>query len=281
MNRNRMLIGLVVAVIIGLAVSTFVYRQIQQAQVPVRTVTMGKAVVASASMPLGTRLQEQFLRTIPWPSGEPVAGMFTKIEDCVGRALITSVVENELILEGKLAPEEGGAGLAPIIPEGMRGLSIRVDEVVGVAGFVLPSTMVDVLVTGSVGGGGGGDAVTRTILENIRVLTSGQQIQEDKEGKPQKVAVVTLLVTPEEATKLTMASTEGRIQLALRNTIDTKKVEPPPVYRATLFGGGGERAVRRQPGVQPKASTYVVETIRGDKRTSTTFSGQGAGAENQ
>jgi pilus assembly protein CpaB len=276
-----MLIGLVVAVIIGLAVSTFVYRQIQQAQVPVRTVTMGKAVVASASMPLGTRLQEQFLRTIPWPSGEPVAGMFTKIEDCVGRALITSVVENELILEGKLAPEEGGAGLAPIIPEGMRGLSIRVDEVVGVAGFVLPSTMVDVLVTGSVGGGGGGDAVTRTILENIRVLTSGQQIQEDKEGKPQKVAVVTLLVTPEEATKLTMASTEGRIQLALRNTIDTKKVEPPPVYRATLFGGGGERAVRRQPGVQPKASTYVVETIRGDKRTSTTFSGQGAGAENQ
>ena len=284
MNRNRMLIGLVVAVIIGLAVSTFVYRQIQQAQTPARTVVLGKIVVASANLPLGTRLEPQFLREIPWPGGEPVAGMFTKAEDCVGRALITTVVENEPILEGKLAPKEGGAGLAPIIPEGMRALSIRVDEVVGVAGFVLPSTMVDVLVTGSVGGrGGGGDAVTRTILENIRVLTSGQRIEEDKEGKPQKVAVVTLLVTPEEAAKLTMASTEGRIQLALRNTIDTKKVEPAPVYRATLFGGAApERAVRRrEPGVQPKASTYVVETIRGDKRTSITFSDQGAGAENQ
>jgi pilus assembly protein CpaB len=281
MNRNRMLIGLVVAVIIGLAVSTFVYRQIQQAQTPAQTVVMGKAVVASASLPLGTRLQEQFLRTIPWPGGEPVAGMFTKIEDCVGRALITTVVENELILEGKLAPEEGGAGLAPIIPEGMRGLSVRVDEVIGVAGFVLPSTMVDVLVTGSVGGrGGGGDAVTRTILENIRVLTSGQRIEEDREGKPQKVAVVTLLVTPEEAAKLTMASTEGRIQLALRNTIDTKKTEPAPVYRATLFGGA-ERVRRREPGVQPKATTYVVETIRGDKRETTTFPDQPSGAENQ
>jgi len=276
-----MLIGLVVAVIIGLAVSTFVYRQIQQAQIPARTVVMGEAVVAAANMPLGTRLQEQFLRTIPWPGGEPVAGMFTKIEDCVGRALITTVVENELILEGKLAPEEGGAGLAPIIPEGMRGLSVRVDEVIGVAGFVLPSTMVDVLVTGSVGGrGGSGDAVTRTILENIRVLTSGQRIEEDKEGKPQKVAVVTLLVTPEEAAKLTMASTEGRIQLALRNTIDTKKTEPAPVYRATLFGGA-ERVRRREPGVQPKATTYVVETIRGDKRETTTFPDQPTGAENQ
>lgn len=281
MNRNRMLIGLVVAVIIGLAVSTFVYRQIQQAQTPAQTVVMGKAVVAAANMPLGTRLQEQFLRTIPWPGGEPVVGMFTKIEDCVGRALITSVVENELILEGKLAPEEGGAGLAPIIPEGMRGLSVRVDEVIGVAGFVLPSTMVDVLVTGSVGGrGGGGDAVTRTILENIRVLTSGQRIEEDKEGKPQKVAVVTLLVTPEEAAKLTMASTEGRIQLALRNTIDTKKTEPAPVYRATLFGGA-RQVRRREPGVQPKATTYVVETIRGDKRETTTFPDQPSGDENQ
>jgi len=275
-----MLIGLVVAVIIGLAVSTFVYRQIQQAQIPARTVVMGQVVVASASLPLGTRLQEQFLRTIPWPGGEPVAGMFTKVEDCVGRALITSVVENELILDGKLAPEEGGAGLASIIPEGMRGLSIRVDEVVGVAGFVLPSTVVDVLVTGSVAGRGG-DAVTRTILENIRVLTSGQRIEEDKEGKPQKVAVVTLLVTPEEAAKLTMASTEGRIQLALRNTIDTKKTEPPPIYRASLFGGPERAVQRRQPGVQRKAATYVVETIRGDQRTTTTFADQPSGAENQ
>jgi pilus assembly protein CpaB len=265
MNRNRMLIGLVVAVIVGLIVSNFVYRQIRQAAQTPAGVPMGKVVVASAPLALGTRLEPQFLREISWPAGDPVPGM------------ITSVVENEPILEGKLAPEEAGAGLAATIPEGMRGLSIRVDQVVGVAGFVLPGTMVDVLVTGSAGGG----AVTNTILEYMRVLTAGQRIEEDKEGKPVKVSVVTLLVTPDEAAKLTMASTEGKIQLALRNTIDTKKVKPPPVYRSSLFGGGGPARVRRrkEPGSQPKTSTYVVETIRGDKRSSTAFPDQTEGAE--
>jgi pilus assembly protein CpaB len=112
--------------------------------------------------------------------------------------------------------------------------------------------------------------MTRTILENVRVLAAGQAIEQDKEGKPQTVPVITLLVTPEEANKLTMASTEGRIQLALRNTIDSKKIDPPPVHRASLFGGSPVRR-RTSAGEQPRTSIYVVEVIRGGKREAESF----------
>ncbi len=273
MNRNRIIIGLAVAVVVALLVSNFVYRQIRRGMVQATPAAMGTIVVAAVPLPLGTRLEPQFLREIPWPAGDPVPGMFARAENCLDRALITSVVENEPIIEGKLAPKEAGAGLAATIPEGMRALSVRVDEVVGVAGFVLPGTMVDVLVTGSAEGRGSADAVTRTILENIRVLTSGQKIEQDEEGKPQKVSVVTLQVTPEEAVKLAMASTEGRIQLALRNTIDTARADPPVINRASLFGGAPRTLIvrRREPGPQPESTTYVVEMIRGDKRESTAF----------
>ena len=272
MYRNRILIGLAIAVLVGLVASTFVYRQMQQAATPKPIVTT-KIVVAAAALPLGTRLEPQFLREVAWPGGDPLVGMFTNSADVANRALITSVVENEPILETKLAPKEAGAGLAAVIPEGKRAMSVKVDEVVGVAGFVLPSTMVDVLVTGSTSGrGASGDSITRVILENIRVLTAGQQIETDNEGKPQKVSVVTLLVTPDESAKLAMASTEGRIQLALRNTIDSKMVQPAPVMRASLFSSGAPAPARRA-GPRPPAPppTYVVEIIRGDKRESKTF----------
>ena len=176
--------------------------------------------------------------------------MFTKLEECTNRALITAVAENEPILEGKLAPIQSGAGLPATIPEGMRGLSVAVNEVVGVAGFVGPGTMVDVLATGSVAGGrGGGDNITRTILQNVRVLAAGQKIEQDKDGKPQTVPVITLLVTPDDAAKLTMAATEGKIQLALRNTIDMKSANPAPVTEAALYSHQpGERRFMRPRG---------------------------------
>jgi pilus assembly protein CpaB len=159
----------------------------------------------------------------------------------------------------------------------MRALSVAVNDVVGVAGFVIPGTMVDVLVTGQVGGGGSGsDNVTRTILENVRVLAAGQKVEQDREGKPQTVPVITLLVSPEDAAKLTMASTEGKIQLALRNTVDTKDVSPAPVLQAVLFAGGappqtGHKVVRKAPAPPPP---YAVEVITGDKRATKTFENQ-------
>jgi pilus assembly protein CpaB len=183
---------------------------------------------------------------------------------------------NEPVLEGKLAPKEAGAGLSATIPEGMRAVSVAVNEVNGVAGFVTPGTMVDILVTGRLSGKttDSDNNITRVILENIRVLAAGQQVEQDREGKPQKVPVVTLLVTPEDATKLTMASTEGKIQLALRNTIDSKLENPPPVLQTVLFTGPAAAApvrtsVRKATPADPPP--YTVEVINGSKKETKTF----------
>ena len=273
MNWNRFLVGIAIAIVVGLIASSFVYRQLRQATI-VQPVATTKVVVAAVGLPLGTRLQPQYLREVAWPAGDPLPGMLTKIDDAVNRALITNVVQNEPILEAKLAPKEGGAGLQATIPEGMRALSVRVDEVVGVAGFVLPGTMVDVLVTGSAGGRGAAETLTRAILENIRVLAAGQSIETDREGKPQKVSVVTVLLTPEDANKLTLAANEGRIQLDLRNTIDTKMANPPAIHRTALFAGGGPAAPRRVAPASPapvQNRQFVVEVIRGDKRETKAF----------
>src|ERR1700751_2667069 len=166
MNRNRLIIGLAVAIVAGLFFSTVVYRTLKRASAGGPAMVTQHIVVAAAPLQLGTRLDANNLRLIPWPEGEPVAGMFTRIEDCANRALITPLAENEPVLEAKLAAQQSGAGLPATIPEGMRALSVAVNDVVGVAGFVIPGTMVDVLVTGSVGGGGGNN-ITRMILENV------------------------------------------------------------------------------------------------------------------
>ena len=274
MNRNRMLIGLAIAVVVGLFMSTYVYRAFKNATA-VKAVSAQHIVVAAIPLQVGTRVDANNLRLIPWPSDEPVSGMFTRIQDCANRAVITPVAENEPILESKLAATQSGAGLPATIPEGMRALSVAVNEVVGVAGFVIPGTMVDVLVTGSIAGTSrGSDAnITRTILENVKVLAAGQKIEQDREGKPQTVPVITLLVTPDDAARLTMASTEGKIQLALRNTVDTKLTAPAAVLQASLFAGGAQ-VPKRSTGVKyvpPPSSPYIVEVITGNKRENKSF----------
>src|SRR5215468_6891566 len=274
MNTNRLLIGLVVAIVFAFLLSSFVYKQFQKASI-VKPSDTQPLIVASVPLPLGARLDATNLKVIQWPTNQPVAGMFTRIEDCANRAVITPLAANEPVLEGKLAPKESGAGLAATIPEGMRAVSVAVNEVVGVAGFVTPGTMVDVLVTGrALGGAVGQGDITRTILENIRVLAAGQKIEQDREGKPQTVAVITLLVTPDEAAQLTMGATDGRIQLALRNTIDTKKNEPKAIVQAALFSPQG--AIATPPAPRPAGGTrkaapapplpYVIEVITGSKR---------------
>ena len=271
MNRTRIILAIGFAVIFGLVASMYVYRQFAKVTPVVKAVETRQIVVSAMRIPLGTRLEAKHLQLIPWPAGDTPAGMFSRVEDCLNRALITSIVENEPILEGKLAPKEAGAGLPATIPEGMRALSVATNDVVAVAGFVLPGTMVDVLVTGSVQGRGSaaGDSVTRAILENVRVLAAGQKVEQDEEGKPQTVSVVTLMVTPEEANKLAMASIEGKIQLALRNTIDLKKAAPPAVLRTQLFAVGAPP--RRAGKSVPAPAPFVVEVIVGTKRESKSF----------
>jgi pilus assembly protein CpaB len=275
MNWQRLGGGLAISLIVGLLAGGFVFTQFKKMALAKSMPTI-QVVVSSKPLPLGTRLQAGDLRLVTWPAAQPVQGMFTRIDDCVNRAVITSMVENEPLLEGKLAPKDGGAGLSATIPDGMRAVSVSVNDVIGVAGFVVPGTMVDVLVTGGTNYGN----VTRTILENVRVMAAGQKVEQDREGKPQTVPVITLLVSPQDANALTMASTQGRIQLALRNTLDSKKVDPPPVLQAFLFGGmptppqavKTARAVAApKPMAPPPPESFNVEVIRGDKKEESKF----------
>src|SRR3984957_12801279 len=189
MNWQRLGGGLAISLIVGLLAGWYVFAQFKKMALAKSMPTI-QVVVSSKPLPLGTRVQAGDLRLVTWPAAQPVQGMFTRIDDCVNRAVITSMVENEPLLEGKLAPKDGGAGLSATIPDGMRAVSVSVNDVIGVAGFVVPGTMVDVLVTGSAGGGGQNTNVTRTFLENVRVLATGQKVEQDREGKPQTVPVV-------------------------------------------------------------------------------------------
>src|SRR5579864_2644385 len=281
MNWQRLGGGLAISLIIGLLAGGYVFTQFKK-MAQAKSIPTVQVVVSSRAIPLGTRLQPSDLRVVTWPAAQPVEGMFTRVEDCVNRAVLTYMIENEPLLEGKLAPRQGGAGLSATIPDGMRAVSVSVNDVIGVAGFVVPGTMVDVLVTGSTNPGVQNTNVTRTILENVRVMAAGQKVEQDREGKPQTVPVITLLVSPEDANSLTMASTQGRIQLALRNTLDSKKVDPPAVQQATLFGGAPAPLRPSEPksthsGVIPPRTvpqapeTFNVEVIREDKKEVSKF----------
>lgn len=283
MNRNKALIALVVAIVVAIIASRYVYREIQRASA-VKPIPMGHIVVASRPLALGTPLTAQDLSLITWPKGTVLNGSFSRIQDCIGRSLINPVTKNQPILEGILAPKEAGIGLPAAIPVGMRAVSVRVDDVVGVSGFAMPGTMVDVMATGQPSGGS--DSVTRTIIQDVRVLAAGQTVEQDTSGKPKTVNVVTLLLTPKQADQLTMASTDNRIHLALRNTIDTTITKEPPVFKTALLlggaepmhfgGGGGKPRPRRRvrPDKPAGPAPYVVEVIRGDKKSDQSFSAQ-------
>ena len=176
MNRNRLIIGLAIAVAAGLFFSTFVYRVFKRATASLPAAATQHIVVAAIPLQLGTRLNDKNLRLISWPAGEPVAGMFMRIEDCANRALITPLAENEPVLEAKLASQQSGGGLPATIPEGMRALSVAVNEVVGVAGFVIPGTMVDVLVTGNMPATAASHVRTRDSIDSVpsRALVRGR-----------------------------------------------------------------------------------------------------------
>ena len=238
------------------------------------------AVVASRDLPAGSIIRREDVKTVNWPGSAVPQGFATEAGEVIGRGLITEVRENEPLLEWKLAQREAGGGLSITIPEGMRAVSVRVDEVVGVAGFVLPGTRVDVLVT-VVPSSDRMQSITRTILTNVRTLAADQRYQQEIEGEPQYVTVVTLLVTPEQAEILTLAATEGRIQLALRNTLDSGEVSTPGRRIASLVAGTAPRpapARRPTPVAAPRPTPErVIESYEGGSRTLLRFDREGGG----
>jgi len=229
-----MLMLATVALVLSVAVTFLTYRLLRQRLQPPDEMTT--IVVASQRLALGSRLTAGDIRVAPWPKAAIVPGSAQDPSVFVGRGVIQPMEANEPVLESKLAPKDGGAGLTTTIPEGMRAVSIRVNDVIAVAGFVVPGSRVDVILSGSPNSSGATD-VAKIILENVQVLAAGQNIDQDINGKPQTVQVVTLLVTPEDSQKLALASIEGRMQLALRNPLDKETPNPPLVLRASLYTG--------------------------------------------
>jgi pilus assembly protein CpaB len=278
--RNRMFLVLVLAIVVGAGLAYGMYNFTQNQPATTASFASQPVVVAAADLQLGAELKKDDLQVMQFPAGKAPEGTFAKPEEILGRGLIVPIVKNEPILRAKLASKEAGSGLPPVIPEGMRAISVRVNEVVGVAGYVLPGNRVDVLATANPTENRS-DTTTKVILSNVQVLTAGTRMEQDLAStKPVQVTVVTLLVFPEQSERLALASTEGKIQLALRNPLDQGAPETPgiktaglmgivraPAVRAATSGTGRPRAA--QPvtlGMTPSAPVPTVEIIRGDKR---------------
>ena len=274
-RRTRTLIVIALSLVMASVAAFGMYQVVQR--MPVREVEVANyhVVVASKPLTMGTRLAAADLKVIAWPSNSPIADSHKEVTEVVNRGLLNSVAENEPITETKLAPLEAGAGLSPSIPAGMRAMSVKVNEVVGVAGFVVPGTRVDLLVTLR----RGEDSMTRTVVSNVQVLTAGTRYDQEKakDGEPIPSTVVTLMVSPQDAEKITLAQSEGQIMLALRNPLDTQQTDTQGIRSAALLGQpapapvikvakGAPRAVAVQP-PPPAPKLYTVEAIRAAKRT--------------
>jgi pilus assembly protein CpaB len=279
MNRStRTFVVVMIAVGVAALASFGVYRAIQQ--MPVREVEVRSLhqVVAARELAMGSLITKDDVKLVAWPASSPVDKGFTTIEAVLNRGLIQGVVANEPLTEGKLASLEAGGGLPPTITEGMRALSVKVNEVIGVAGYVVPGTRVDVIVT--LRAAGSNDSMTRVVVSNVQVLTAGTRMDaaQARDGKPISANVVTLLVTPPDAERIALAANEGSIMLTLRNPLDKGLTEtqgirtaallgapaPPPVVRAT---GTGRRVVALPVAAPPPPELKrTVETFRAGKR---------------
>ena len=272
MDRRRLTIALLAALLLSGAVTFFLNRRINiRNGAAVQQVTQ-KYVAASRPLQPGEALNADNLGLIEWPAKLALEGGFTKVEDLAGRAVIYPIAARQPILQAYLAAPGSGIGLTAKIPEGMRAISVRSDEIVGVAGFLFPGSHVDVMVTLR------GEAVpqpeTQIVLQDVEVLTAGQKIEPEAGGKAETVGVVTLLLTPEDAQKVALASAQGSIHFGLRNGADRGHVVSLPINLAQLSGEAGRRgpasnvAATARPLKKP---AYVVETILGDKRSTSEF----------
>lgn len=289
--NQRLVSVLIFAFVVSAGASVVLYRLIASRATTSAAPAIAQVVVASHTLELGTLLKDSDLKTGNW-SGPLPKGAVMKKEDLVGRGVISTVYQDEPVVESRLAAKGAGAGLAATIPPGMRAFAVRVNEVVGVAGFVVPGMRVDVLISGTpptaVNNNMG--TVARTLLQNVEVLSAGQNFQKDTEGKPIQVQVVNLLVTPDQCEILSLATNETRVQLVLRNPLDTDMAKTKGSAMANLFTGRNDTPaitpaaprpivrVRRAPAPAAPAAVkdkpappVMVEVINGSKRMEAKF----------
>jgi pilus assembly protein CpaB len=278
MNRSRLLMIGGLALAVGLLVSYAVYNQLR-AQLGAHSPQFVQVVVAANDIQIGSKLTDHDVRLAQFPLASVPPGAFGRVAQVRDRGVILPIAKGDFVLPDKLADANAGAGLPSMIPVGMRAVSVRVNDVVSVAGFVQPGTRVDVLTSGL--RGAGNESQTTTVLENVAVIAVGRSLLDRLSGDSGNASVITLLVSPEDAQRLALASQEGRIQLALRNPLDTKKGGISPTRASSLL------PVESQPSPEPKpkihkaaakapppvqvAAPYQIEMIRGSKRDETKF----------
>jgi pilus assembly protein CpaB len=283
---KRLISVLVFALVVSTGATLLVYKLFYSRMSAEVKPSTTQVMVAARTMPVGTMIGEADLKTGAW-SGSLPAGAILQKEDAIGRGVVAAIYEGEPVSESRLAAKGAGAGMAATIPPGMRAVAIRVNDVVGVAGFVVPGQRVDILVLGMPPGGSPNTGtITKTILQNIAVLSAGQNIQKDTEGKPATVQVVNLLVTPEQAEVLSLISNDMRIQLILRNPLDNKETQTSGMSASGVFSGTPNKPVEApRPRVvkasytpppakavpEPVAIPITVEVIQGTKRETARF----------
>jgi len=276
MNRSRLLMIGVVALALGAFVSMLVYRNLQ-AKTP--AVPVGQeVVVASSDLEVGTKIGDNDVKLVRLPAEDLPPGFYQKKSQVIGHGVILPIQKGEFVLPNKLAGQNV-YGLPALIPPGMRAVSVRVNDTTSVSGFVLPGSRVDVLLTGNPEGSN--QQQTTTVLENVSVIATGQKLERNAAGEAQSAPVVTLLVSPDDAQKLTLAMTQGHIQLALRNPLDTRQEELAAVKTDALYKNvSAPRAEpvytrpKRAPVVAPPAAApapYTIEIYKGDKKEEDKF----------
>ena len=287
MNRQTRTFVVVTVATASAALASFgVYKAV--ASIPERRVEIATrhTVVAATELPLGTMLTRDSIKLVDWPEKTPVQGGFDSIEAVVDRGLISSVVANEPITENKLAAREAGAGLPPTITQGMRAISVKVNEVIGVAGFVVPGTRVDVVTVIDPNSQSQEDTISRVVVSNVQVLSAGTRYDQEepkKDGQAIRSTVVTLMVSPQDAERVALAQAEGQLMLTLRNPLDVEPSITTGVRKAALFASAtpipdASKPRPSRPATRPAsvvvaspepvaAHKYTVETIRAAKRS--------------
>ena len=294
MRNKRFIVAIAGAICFGLISAFSVSRYLTSAQTSARD--LNHVVVTKVDVPVGTKLISEQLTMAQLPTGSIPDGTFASPDKLVGRVVMSSMSAREVITQNKLAPEGATGGLSAVIPEGYRAMTVKVDEVVGVSGFITPSTLVDIVVViAPPENSQSKDTVSKIVLQNIKVLASGQNIDRPKDDRETStVRAVTLQVTPEQAEKLALATTEGRLQLVMRNSVDQQDQQTPGANKRSLLNGETampvpdprsadqpKPAVRRAPRRVPQVSKSVsqpktqprpeIEVFMGTKRTTVEF----------
>jgi pilus assembly protein CpaB len=278
MNR-RVLSILLVAFAIAFACTFLVIRLLRNQTAAAKPPATTQVIAAKADIKLGAIISEDNLTTLEIAGTIPKGAILAKNKSkAVNRGVLSDIYVGEPIIEDRLAAVGSGGGLAATIPPGMRACAVKVDQVVNVSGFVTPGMRVDVLISGTPPGQRSTTRGTesRTLLQNIQVLSAGTDFQKDSEGKAKTVQVVNLLVTPEQAEVLSLASNQVKIQLVLRNPLDTKITPVPGTAMGNLFSGENSAPAKTRVGTKRVAPKYItIVVLNGSKQTEEKFAAPG------